>query len=636
MCGIVGMIGLNGRKADPTVIQAMTSSLLHRGPDDGAIKISDSVGFGFRRLAILDLSPAANQPMVSGDGKLILVFNGEIFNYVEIRNELQALGHTFKSSGDTEVLLHAYGEWGRECLHKLNGMWAFVIYDLNRNVLFGSRDRFGIKPLYYYRDQDYALFGSEIKAILASRLYRNKANWKIIADFLLEGRLDQTNESFYEGILQLPSGTAFEISLDGEMKIWRYWSVGELAYRGIDDPVGLFADIFEDSVRLHMRSDVPVGVCLSGGLDSTSIICAVARLWNGSSQPLLAFSYNAAEFDESSYVADTIRQTQARLKQLQTGPLQLWDSLAKVLSFHDEPVYSMTALVGFELMGLAAANGVKVVLNGQGSDETVAGYPSFFRDYWYTLLRDGRIREVWKEIDSYKSAHEANPATLFLNVIRHLLQVELSRARAYRRLARWKQRKKVLGRGWFTGDLAGYLTGGEYNDDDWTLNAVLRRSIERAPLPFILRVEDRNSMAHSVEARLPFLDFRLVSLAFNMAANWKMRGPWNKYILREAMRERIPESVRSRVDKMGFPVPARKWFSSVLYERVRDVIESREVRERGIYNVGEIRRDLERHREGEIDVSDKLFDLVQIELWSQLGEGYSNRDSRVSIPAEAF
>lgn len=627
MCGIAAMLGLNGMPAHQSVIQPMISSLVHRGPDDGAVYKSGSVGLGFRRLAILDLSPAAHQPMVSEDGKLVLIFNGEIFNYLELRGELETRGHRFKSSGDTEVLLHAYREWGSECLHKLNGMWAFIVYDSERQLLFGSRDRFGIKPLYFHRNRDCILFGSEIKAILASGLCRNAPNWKVIAEWLVRGRLNESNETFYEGIEQLPSGTAFEIGSDGRMRTWRYWIPGEVASLGSDDPVRLFADLFEDSVRLHMRSDVPVGVCLSGGLDSTSIICSVARLREGSTQPLLAFWYNAEEFDETLYVADTITQTHARLIQLQTDPLRLWNAVSRVLFFHDEPVHSMAAVVGFELMGLAAANGVKVILNGQGSDETLAGYPSYFRDYWYTILKNGNFRETWREIRKYSAAHGGNSAACFLNLLQHLLKVELRRVHAYQRVRCWNDQRFVRHQQWFTTELSDYLPLNEPNYSDWTLEGILRSSVERGPLPLYLRVEDRNSMAHSVEARLPFLDYRLVSLVFSMSAPWKMRGPWNKYVLRQAMRERIPESVRSRVSKMGFPVPAKTWFSGALYERVQDLIGSREVRERGIYNMNEVQRDVELHRKGEIDVSVKLFNLVQNELWSNLSKGYSENKS---------
>ena len=203
MCGIVAMLGLDESPADKAVIERMTASLWHRGPDGGGIRMAGRVGFGFRRLAILDLSPAADQPMASDDGQFILVFNGEIYNYIELRRELESLGHKFKSTGDTEVLLQAYRQWGRECVHKFNGMWAFIIYDRQRGRLFGSRDRFGIKPLYLYRAANCFLFASEIKAILCSGLYRPSPNWEVVANFLLKDRLDDSAESFYQGVEQI-------------------------------------------------------------------------------------------------------------------------------------------------------------------------------------------------------------------------------------------------------------------------------------------------------------------------------------------------------------------------------------------------------------------------------------------------
>ena len=610
------MLGLRGTLADTAVIERMTASMLHRGPDGDGIYIDGAVGLGFRRLSILDLSHAADQPMASDDGQLILVFNGEIYNYVELRRELESLGHQFKSTGDTEVLLHSYREWGRDCLKKFNGMWAFVIYDRRRRLLFGSRDRFGVKPMFFYRSKDCLLFASEIKAFLGSGICHSGPNWKVVSDYLLRQSLDESAESFFEGIEKIAPGSAFEVSLSGDFTTWRYWSLPEVDAEQEDDPAGQFAELFEDAVRLRMRSDVPVGVCLSGGLDSTAIICAMARQWGGSQQPLHAFTYHAVEFDESPYIADTIRQTQAHLNLLETNPLQAWSTLGKVLHFHDEPVHAMSAVIGFELMGLAASKGVKVVLNGQGADEVIGGYSSYFSDYWYTLLRDGKVREVWNEIDSFTSLHGGNNLSLFLTALRQLVKVALRKANSYQQLARWKNRRAIRRHPWFTTELSEQTERDDRPGNHWTLDGILRQSVERGPLPLYLRLEDRNSMAHSVESRLPFLDYRLVSLVFKSAAQWRIRGPWNKYLLREAMRQRIPESVRTRVDKMGFPVPQGKWISGAWYNLLQEFLESQAMRERGIYDLAAIRRDLDLHRQGKVDVSGMLFSVVQLELWA--------------------
>jgi asparagine synthase (glutamine-hydrolysing) len=628
MCGIAAMVGFHGRPADRAVVGRMAASMVHRGPDQEGDWVVDSVGFGFRRLAILDLSPAGHQPMATRDGRYVMVFNGEIYNYVELRDELQALGCSFTSSGDSEVLLQSYRQWGPACLEKLNGMWAFVVYDRLRGTVFGARDRFGVKPLYLHRTDEFLLVASEIKAIRASGLHPAPLNWDVASRFLVHDQLDEPRATFYTGIEQLPAGTAFEADLDGRWKEWRYWELPAAGGPPVYDPAEAFAALFEDAVRLRMRSDVPVGVSLSGGLDSTSVICAAARLRQaaGTTERLMAFSYLPVEFDESSYVADTLQQTGADVKRLETDPLRLVDRLTRTLWFHDEPVHSMTALIGFELMELASANGIRVVLNGQGADETLGGYFSYFRDYWYSLMRRGEFATAWREVARYASIHGGTGRCLYAHGMRYLLQAELERLAAYRSLAGGRRRRqRARASTWFTPDVVADAVDETPPRQDRTLDGVLRRSIEQGPLPLYLRIEDRNSMAHSVEARLPFLDYRLVSLAFRLGDDWKLRGSWNKYVLREAMRGRIPESVRARRDKMGFPVPARAWFADALYEPVQDLLGSRRVIERGIYDVPAIRRDLQAHRAGRANVTSQLFNVLQFETLAELAARYVER-----------
>jgi asparagine synthase (glutamine-hydrolysing) len=250
-------------------------------------------------------------------------------------------------------------------------MWAFVIYDRRHRLIFGSRDRFGVKPLYYSRTSDVMQFASEIKALRASGYQPGEINWRTAARFLFEGRLDSQVETFYQGIEQIPPGSGFELTLDGTWHQWAFWSLDELPLRASKNPAATFAELFEDSVRIRMRSDVPVGVCLSGGLDSTAIICAAARQRGetavGQSESLQAFCYMAKEFDESKYITDTLAQTRAQLRQLETSPAELWSDLRQLLWFQDEPVHTMTAVVGYQLMRLAASHGIRVVLNGTGS-----------------------------------------------------------------------------------------------------------------------------------------------------------------------------------------------------------------------------------------------------------------------------
>ena len=621
MCGIAVICGVTGRPVEGPMLERMTQRLVHRGPDDSGHYLDGPVGLGFRRLAILDLTQTGHQPMISDDGRYVLVFNGEIYNYLELRQELIAFGYQFRSTSDTEVLLNAYRHWGAECLSKLNGMWAFIIYDRTGRRLFGSRDRFGVKPLFVCRQREEVLFASEIKAIRASGLYRGGVNWTVASRFLVEGHLDDCEESFYEGIESIPSGSAFELSLDGAWRHWRYWDIERLPAQDVSDPPKAFADLFEDAVRLRMRSDVPVGVCLSGGLDSTSIICAASRQRAESNQaasgPMQAFCYKAKEFDESRYINDTLGVTRAQLRELSTGPQDLWQDLRRMLWYQDEPVHTMTAVVGYQLMGLVARNGIRVVLNGQGADETIGGYFSYFPDYWRELLGKGKLGQAVAEIKAYNETHGGRVIDRLLPAMLTLMVTGLSCNPLYRKLSDFRHGRKVKRHGWFTNDLTEHVPSEGRARGANHLDIVLKQSILASPLPLYLRIEDRNSMAHSVEARLPFLDYRLVSFLFSLSSDWKVHGPWNKYILREAMRGRIPESVRSRADKMGFPTAGGKWFANDLYEPMADLLASRAVRERGIYHVPAVMKDLDRHRRGEIDVHHDLFHLAEFEFVSE-------------------
>lgn len=618
MCGIAVVCSLTGKPVERTMLQRMTDSLVHRGPDDSGHYLDGSVGLGFRRLAILDLSPTGHQPMISDDERFVLVFNGEIYNYLELRKELISAGYGFRSSGDSEVLLNAYRHWGMDCLSKLNGMWAFVLYDRSRRVLCGSRDRFGVKPLFVHRRGDYVLFASEIKAIRASGVYRGGINWTVASRFLLEKALDDTTDSFYEGIESIPAGSAFELGVDGSWKAWRYWDLNGIQSVEDVNPPEAFAQLFEDAVRLRMRSDVPVGVSLSGGLDSTAIICAASRqrVDNGPSTvgPLQAFSFMPKEFDESKYIADTLDMSRAEVCVLDVGPREMWDSLPRVLWHQDEPVHTMTAVVGYHLMNLASKRGIRVLLNGQGADETIGGYFSYFADYWLELLARGKWLRAVAEIRAFAGVHGGTKWQHGKGTVLRLVASLLHRVPLYRAISRRRYSRAVGSHPWFTRELTERLPIETRPGISCRLDGVMKQAVSTAPLPLYLRIEDRNSMAHSVEARLPFLDYRLVLLLSGLPPHWKLNGPWNKWVLREGMKGRIPESVRIRPDKMGFPTPGGKWFAHDLYEPMADILSSRAFRERGIYNVQQVISDLARHKAGDIDVHRDLFNIAEFEI----------------------
>jgi asparagine synthase (glutamine-hydrolysing) len=619
VCGLAVMLGLGGRQADATVLHRMAESIAHRGPDDSGMYLDDQVGFGFRRLSILDLSPTGHQPMLSDDGQHVIILNGEIFNYIELRDELRAAGYRFRSTGDTEVLLAAYRHWGPGCLGRLNGMWAFVIHDRHRGVLFGARDRFGVKPLFAHRGKECWLLASEVKAILASGLYRRETNWQVAADFLVHDRLDETPATFYAGIEQVPPGCAFEIRLDGTWREWTYWSLSAIEPEPVADVEEALAELLEDAVRIRMRSDVPVGVCLSGGLDSTAIMCAMARNRQrdnaGPAAPLLAFCYQDPAFDERAFIADTLSQTGALLRQISLTPKEMWETLAEVLKFQDEPIISGWPIAGFHLMKLASKNGVKVVLNGQGSDEVLAGYTNYFHNYWHTLLGTAQGARAWREIQEYAGLHGTSGGRLFAQALGRLFHHQLRRLNPYRALARSWRWRRLEQKHWFAPSLVERAVPNDAGYEELDLNAALRRAVERTPLPQNLRAEDRNSMAHGVEARLPFLDYRLVSLAFRAPADRKMQGVWNKVLLRRSLRGRIPDFVRNRVEKMGFPTSLHTWLTGVLAEPLRDILGSQAARQRGIYDVDEISRALRNPRSIKPRAALKLFHVAEFELW---------------------
>lgn len=617
MCGIVVLRNLRGGDADGVVLERMAGTLGHRGPDDAGTYLDGPVGMAFRRLAILDLTIASHQPMVSADGSAVLVFNGEVFNYIELRDELRRLGRTFRSTGDAEVLLQAYLEWGTDCLQRFNGEWAFLIYDRRNGTLFGARDRFGVKPMYRTAAGDVVAWASEIKALLPLPQRRHAINWHAVGRYLGRLRLDASQDTFFDGIEAVPPATAFVLDRDGRERQWRYWSLPPAGTPPPADPAAEFAALFEDAVRLRLRSDVPVGICLSGGLDSTAVMCAMKRLQRDPA-PLVAFSYHHPQYDERRYVDATVQQTGAGLHRIEMDQTALWGLAEPVMRAHDEPVHTLTAMAGYELMRRIAECGIRVILSGQGADETLGGYDSFFLDAWYSDLRQGRPVRAWREIRSFADANERKVLPLAVAAVSRVVRTEFRRARWYRALSQRRRLREAQRDGWFTGAaLADRATVPEHELED--LDSALRRATTTHPLPFYLRVEDRNSMAHSVESRLPLLDYRLVELAFTVPNDWKIRGPWNKCLLREAMRDRIPEVVRTRLDKMGFPAPTARLLTSPTFDQLYDLVSSQRARERGIYEWDRMRRDLEAHR-GTADphIASLLFRTAQLELWASM------------------
>jgi asparagine synthase (glutamine-hydrolysing) len=471
---------------------------------------------------------------------------------------------------------------------------------------------------------------------LSSGYYRKETNWDVVSSFLVQQRLDVTDETFYTGICRIPAATAFELDLCGHYNEWRYWSLTNLPHNELGDPPKRFIELFEDAVDLRMRSDVPVGVCLSGGLDSTSIICSMVRtrssIANQFCDPVWAFCYMTPEFDESRYIRDTLAQTNANLVKLEVNALHLLPKLERILWYHDEPFHTMTALIGYELMRLAAERGVKVVLSGQGADETLAGYSHYFQHYWATVVTTKGLRHAMKEVEEYTRRNGGDSKKLLAGVLLRILKGTLGQRAAYRAVAAWRRHREISRNSWYLPELLSIIPADGVAPDQ-ELDTALRYSIEREHLPLYLRVEDRNSMAHSVEMRLPFMDYRLIAYLFQLSADWKIRGEWNKYILREAMRGRIPESVRMRRDKMGFPFPAQKWLEEGVCKSLLDLLEGQAMRERGIYDIKSIRKALEQRLTLEQNIPFEAFNVLQFEAWCQLSKSYSPEQAGCMAPA---
>lgn len=549
--------------------------------------------------------------MLSGSGRYAVVFNGEIFNYRELRAELEANGHVFHSASDTEVLLEAYIEWKEQCLERLNGMWAFIILDTVSGECFCSRDRFGIKPLYWLRTADRVILASEAQAIVRSGLYDAQVDRQMVARYLFFGDLDQGVRTFHEGIAAVGPGTWLSINREGRVRSGRYWELPEDTDDGEPGLSGLY-DVFHDSVRLRLQSDVPVGTFLSGGLDSTSILCSAAREL-GSSRTLNAYAFMSPEYDESRYIGDTINQTGATLIPLEVDNGRLWEQLVQMTRFQDGPVHTPSALIGFCLCGLAAKWGTKVVLNGQGADETWAGYSGYFGVYWQALLAQARFGRLLAQLRQYGARHQIGTLALMRQVIARSVRIQLNRAKPYRWAAGIRHRADWLRHPLYARALGESLPRYRAYGGDRSFGEMLRQSVTTSALPLYMRVEDRNSMAHSIEARLPFLDHRLVTAIMRIAATRKLDGFWNKVLLREAMRGYIPESVRTRPDKMGFATPDAKWIRAWA-PNIEEIFHSRSFAERDFFNIPSLLGALHDHVAGIRDRHEDIFRAVQVEL----------------------
>lgn len=598
MCGICGF---NWR--DDGLLKSMCESLTHRGPDDSGTRASDGVSLGHRRLSIIDLSERGRQPMCNEDGSLWIIYNGEIYNYIELRQELEGLGHHFKSDTDTEVVIHAYEEWGSRCLNRFNGMWAFCIHDTAENQLFMSRDRFGIKPLYYYLKDGKFIFASEIKALLKHDLER-KPNDDIVFDFLAYNIIDHTDETFFQGIKRIPKAHYAVYDLEKKkLDVSRYWSIKSGDEE--EDPSRI-KELFVDSVKLRLRSDVPVGSCLSGGVDSSSIVCCMKELLNEENN-VETFSavYPGKQIDESQYIDEVVEKCAVKKNTTEPDAESLLKDLRDIIIHQEEPFARSSTYAQYRVMKLAHEKGMKVLLDGQGGDELYAGYTYFYSYYFKELLKRGRVKKLLTELLAYwreqGSLYELGVTAYLMlpTIFKEAVMKKMSKCISREFYDRHRKKSRFLEEVIDSGDLTeALLTHMEYK------------------MEHLLRFEDKNSMAFSVETRLPFLDYRFVEYAFSLESDAKIRDGYTKAALRESMKNTLPEKIFNRRDKIGFATPEEGWLKNKqVSEYLRSMVCGGGFKTEGYYDMGKLKKTVEKHLKGEVNASRTLWKVLFLEEW---------------------
>jgi asparagine synthase (glutamine-hydrolysing) len=573
MCGISGVISLNGRNVDVAVLEKATNIMRHRGPDDeGYVLIGESateyggkdsrvklprirdeknasVGLGHRRLSIIDVSPNGHQPFCNEDRTIWVVYNGEVYNYRELRESLD--GHTFKSDTDTEVLLHGYEEWGIEdLLKRMVGMWAFVIVDVSGRAVYLVRDRFGIKPLYYNKNDDVFVFASEIKAVRVLQP-SNKLNEGRIIDYLSSAYYD-SEQTFFEDVKQVKPAHYLKIDLEKKtVEEVEYWKIGDICntYDKVDvGPVSSkFREYFVESIKLHLRSDVPVGTCLSGGLDSSSIVCTAQMLLDknavkekGLGPRIRTFSSipREKEVSEEEYIAEVNRQEKTEAYAVTPTLDEFMADLDALVETHDEPFVGPSTYMQYRVMKLAKERGVKVLLDGQGADESLGGYYSYLAYYFNDLRRQRSYLKLMEE-----AFHFRGQLSPFVGKVLR------------RKLGLWEKTVEGLVKvSPIPSSIDKYLKPGSK-----TFAEQLKEDVVGRNLLELLKYEDRNSMNFSIESRVPFLYHPMIEYIFSLPMSTKINNGWTKLVLREAMKDILPGNIRKRKSKLGFPAPIEGW-----------------------------------------------------------------------------
>ncbi len=652
MCGIAGIVNFTSSNRDlaQTALR-MNNAIRHRGPDgEGYLLITqdneiaaygkdtppsiiqsniphkplqplgDSTGLkavlAHRRLSIIDITATGHQPLCNMSKTLWIVFNGELYNYIELREELEQKGHSFHTSSDTEVALAAYAEWGCECVNRFNGMWAFVIYDKQKKQLFASRDRFGVKPFYYCKNEHQFGFASEQKALLKSGIVSFNPNEKAVFDYWLFSALEEEEEGMFKGIHELFPAHCLTVNLQtGELKKWPYYVLRyscnySSSTFNLQESVEKIQSLFIDAVRLRLRSDVEVASCLSGGLDSSSIVSTIHKL-TGKGLNTFTAAFHEKALDESHWAKIVSDSTCSQAHYTYPTSAELLTDLTDLIYCQDIPIWSTSSYAQFRVMRLIKENNIKVALDGQGGDELFAGYGNY---YFYYL------RDILKHKGALKFTGEANASNHLKRYYIHLLKKKYKRYLPVPQQLNFHLKihpeLKYLNRD--------FLQKNEKRvkkeKDNYSLNEFLNKDFNNTLLKTYLKCEDRCSMWHSVESRTPFSDDTpLIEYVFSLPSSVKIINGELKSLLRKAMQGITPDAIINRKDKMGYVTPNRKWIAEIRHD-VKPLFENPALAE--YLDTKSILRDYELlfNQPGRPD-DGRIFKLIAFAKWMEVFGG---------------
>lgn len=611
MCGIAGEVG--SPQSAPGVTAGPDGEALrilrHRGPDDSGQYEDHRHGVRLlhRRLSIIDLSAAGHQPMTDPARQTVVVFNGEIYNYRELDEQLRNRGYRYRSQSDTETILHAYAEWGEDCVRHFNGMFAFALWDAPRRTLFCARDRFGEKPFYYHQRPDGSMvFASEVKALLPFDNVPRAPNLDALRYFLTTG-LSRPGSTFFEDIKELAPGSTL-MWRTGQVTTRRYWEIPRRRVpprRTPDEWAEIFLDGMRSAIKLRLRSDVPVGTCLSGGLDSSTIVTLMRELHSG---PISCFSvlYDEAGLSERQFVEALAEETRLQTHVSTPDGSDLLDTLQDIAWHNDQPSGSRGQYSQWHAMKLAAQHGVVVLLNGQGGDELLGGYDRYVPTALRSLVYAGRPLDAWRLARSFATVRDCEPSDFVKQATYPLFPAALRNA--------WRLRR------FQPAALAGPALGSPiaYAESPlFDLRSHLVADLTQLSVPGLVHDEDRCSMAFSREIRLPFLDHNLVESLIDAPLEMRLADGQTKVLLRHAMRGRLAERVRTRTDKLGYPTPVGRWLRTTASREAEAVIRSPEFRSRGFIDPDIATQLLSQHVEGKADNSVYLWQCLGVEYWAR-------------------